>query len=64
MSEFTIPQQPLPREGEHYDTTPLELSHVDGGLHNIWLRAISIVWNDAINHKPWGKIEMIFGCRF
>jgi hypothetical protein len=55
MPEVTVGQQPLPCEGEHYDTTPLELSHVNGGLHDIWLRAISIVWNDATNLKSWGK---------
>lgn len=55
MSENNVEQQPLPREGESYDTTPLELAHVNNGLHDIWLRAISIVWNDNTNLKPWGK---------
>ncbi len=55
MSDIDVPQQPLPREGESYDTTPLELGHVNTALHDIWLRAISIVWNDAINSRPWGK---------
>lgn len=55
MSDQNVPQQPLPWEGEHWDTTPLELSHVSNALHNIWLRAISIVWNDEINNRPWGK---------
>lgn len=55
MSELIIEQQPLPREGESYDASALELAHVNAGLHDIWLRAISIVWNDTINRKPWGK---------
>ncbi|RZQ55089.1 hypothetical protein C1E23_00710 [Pseudoalteromonas phenolica] len=48
-----IPQQPLPREGEQYDATPLEITHVNTAVHDTWLRAISIVWNDKLNEKPW-----------
>lgn len=55
MDDNEFVQQPLIREGESYDTSALELSHVNGALHDIWLRAISIVWNDNTNLKPWGK---------
>ena len=47
-------QQPIPLEGERYDVTPLELNHVMDAFHNIWVRAISFVWNKNINSLPWG----------
>lgn len=58
MSELIQEQQPLPREGESYAASHLELAHVNEALHDIWLRAVSIVWNDAVNSKPWGKMKM------
>ncbi|TMP41052.1 hypothetical protein CWB96_07850 [Pseudoalteromonas citrea] len=54
-ADFNCPQQPLPREGAHYDTTPLELSHVNLAVHDTWLRALSIIWNDDLNKIPWKK---------
>jgi hypothetical protein len=55
MSIENITNQPLPKEGESYDVTPLELSHVNDSLHAVWLRAISIVWNESLNSLPWGR---------
>lgn len=56
-----MPQQPLPKEGEKFDATPLELSHVNLAMHDTWLRAISIVWNTKLNEIPWKFEETTVG---